>query len=167
MSEPLIRVSGLKKYFNTPSGFLHAVEDVSFSLDPQKTLGVVGESGCGKSTLGRAILRLQEPTAGEVWFEGENILSYDAARLKQLRCRMQTDAGILRRTENLRSALKAVEDTRNRCLASRLVMRREWETADMYDTAGLILHAAAENHHSVGSHFITDENYENGGWDIE
>ncbi len=89
MSEPLIRVSGLKKYFNTPSGFLHAVEDVSFSLDPQKTLGVVGESGCGKSTLGRAILRLQEPTAGEVWFEGENILSYDAARLKQLRCRMQ------------------------------------------------------------------------------
>ncbi len=94
-------------------------------------------------------------------------LPEERALREQLRCRMQTDAGILRRTENLRSALKAVEDTRNRCLASRLVMRREWETADMYDTAGLILHAAAENHHSVGSHFITDENYENGGWDIE
>lgn len=89
MSEPMLRVQGLKKYFSTPSGLLHAVEDVSFSIDPRKTLGVVGESGCGKSTLGRAILRLQEPTAGEVWFEGENILRYDEQQLKQLRCRMQ------------------------------------------------------------------------------
>ena len=86
---PMIEVKGLKKYFKVPAGFLHAVDNVDFSIAPRKTLGVVGESGCGKSTLGRAILRLHEPTAGEVIFEGENILAYDAAQLKKLRCKMQ------------------------------------------------------------------------------
>lgn len=85
----ILRVENLKKYFNTPSGTLHAVDDISFTLNRGKTLGVVGESGCGKSTMGRAILRLHEPTSGNVYFEGEDILSYDKKKLKELRKDMQ------------------------------------------------------------------------------
>ena len=63
-SSPLLEVKNLKKYFKTPKGMLHAVDDVSFTIDRGRTLGVVGESGCGKSTTGRAILRIVEPTEG-------------------------------------------------------------------------------------------------------
>ena len=73
MSNELLQVERLKKYFKTPGGYLHAVDDVSFTLDAGKTLGVVGESGCGKSTLGRAILGLNEATDGKVLFEGRDI----------------------------------------------------------------------------------------------
>ena len=66
MSETLLAVRNLKKYFKTPRGMLHAVDNVSFDIDKGKTLGIVGESGCGKSTTGRSILRLIEPTSGEV-----------------------------------------------------------------------------------------------------
>jgi len=89
MSEPLLRVEGLKKYFNTKKGLLHAVDDVSFTLDKGKTLGVVGESGCGKSTTGRAILRLIEPTEGVVDFDGTDVLKLSTAQLQQMRRRMQ------------------------------------------------------------------------------
>lgn len=85
----LIRVNHLKKYFNTPKGLLHAVDDVTFQIYEGETLGVVGESGCGKSTLGRAILRLHEPTSGEVLFGGENILRYNKNQMKEMRTRMQ------------------------------------------------------------------------------
>ena len=85
----ILRDEHLKKYFDTPAGTLHAVDDITFSLDRGRTLGVVGESGCGKSTMGRAILRLHEPTSGKVWFEGQDILSYDKKRLKALRKDMQ------------------------------------------------------------------------------
>ncbi len=85
----LLRVEGLKKYFNTPGGLLHAVDNVNFSINEGETLGVVGESGCGKSTMGRAILRLHEPTEGKVFFEGHNILEYDKSKMKQLRRDMQ------------------------------------------------------------------------------
>ena len=67
----MLEVRHLKKYFKTPRGPLHAVEDVSFDLEEGKTLGVVGESGCGKSTLGRVILGLTSATEGEVKFRGE------------------------------------------------------------------------------------------------
>lgn len=86
---PMIQTIGLKKYFKMPSGVLHAVDDISLTIGWQKTLGVVGESGCGKSTLGRTILRLTEPTGGEVLFEGENILTYDRHRMRAMRRRMQ------------------------------------------------------------------------------
>lgn len=67
---PILEVRNLKKYFKTTGGMLHAVDDVSFSIEAGETLGVVGESGCGKSTLGRTIIRLQPPTAGTVVFDG-------------------------------------------------------------------------------------------------
>ena len=73
---PLIEVKNLKKYFQVGSGkTLHAVDDVSFSLEKGQTLGLVGESGCGKSTVGTVIMRLQDPTSGELLFEGKDISS--------------------------------------------------------------------------------------------
>ena len=87
--ETILEVRNLKKYFKNRKGLLHAVDDVSFSLRKGTTLGVVGESGCGKSTLGRAILRLHEPTSGEVIFEGKNLLQMNAAQMKQMRKEMQ------------------------------------------------------------------------------
>lgn len=87
--QELLRVEGLKKYFDTPKGTLHAVDDVTFTINKGETLGVVGESGCGKSTMGRAILRLHEPTAGKIWFEGKEILKCSKAQMKALRSDMQ------------------------------------------------------------------------------
>ena len=89
MSDILLDVKNLKKYFNTPNGVLHAVDDVTFSLERGKTLGVVGESGCGKSTTGRAILRLHEPTSGAVFFEGKDITKVSNQEMRRLRSQMQ------------------------------------------------------------------------------
>lgn len=89
MSEALIQVKGLKKYFKTPKGLLHAVDDVDFTINKGETLGVVGESGCGKSTTGRVLLRLIEATGGEVLFNGENVLKYNKEQMRQLRKEMQ------------------------------------------------------------------------------
>ncbi len=86
---PLIETRHLKKYFDTARGLLHAVDDVDIAIAGGETLGMVGESGCGKSTLGRLLLRLIEPTGGEVLFGGENILAYDRRKVKELRKRMQ------------------------------------------------------------------------------
>ena len=85
----ILRVEHLKKYFPVPNGMLHAVDDISFSIDAGKTLGVVGESGCGKSTMGRAILRLHEPTSGHVYFQGEDVLTFDKKKMKHMRRDMQ------------------------------------------------------------------------------
>ena len=89
MANKILEVKNLKKYFATPKGMLHAVDDVTFTIEEGKTLGVVGESGCGKSTTGRAILRLHEPTSGEVIFNGENILTKNADEMRLLRRQMQ------------------------------------------------------------------------------
>ena len=85
----ILRVEHLKKYFTTPKGTLHAVDDVNFTIRTGETLGVVGESGSGKSTMGRALLRLHEPTSGKVYFEGKDILGYNKKQLKDLRKDMQ------------------------------------------------------------------------------
>ena len=74
MAEKLIEVRNLVKYFKTPSGNVHAVDDVSFTIDERKTLGIVGKSGCGKSTRGRCIIRLSEPTSGQVLYKGKDIM---------------------------------------------------------------------------------------------
>ena len=85
MKEPLIETKGLKKYFKTPAGLLHAVDDVNLSIVKGETLGVVGESGCGKSTLGRVILKLLEPTEGSIFFEGRDIAKMKSRQLKEFR----------------------------------------------------------------------------------
>ncbi len=92
MREPLLEVKDLVKSFTLkktgffqPPRFVYAVSGVSFSLDKGKTLGMVGESGCGKTTAGRAILRLVEPTSGEINFEGQNVARFSEHRLKQFR----------------------------------------------------------------------------------
>lgn len=89
MSNPLLEVDGLVKYFPTKKGTLHAVDDVSFTIDKGKTLGVVGESGCGKSTTGRVILRLIEPTAGKVVFDGTDVSKLSQSEMRKMRTRMQ------------------------------------------------------------------------------
>ena len=96
MTEPLLRVKDLVKQFPIRGGLLnrtidkvHAVDGVSFELAAGETLGVVGESGCGKSTTGRCILRLIEPTSGEVWFNGQNVTTAGKDELRALARDMQ------------------------------------------------------------------------------
>lgn len=85
----LVEVKNLKKYFRTPKGYLHAVDDVTFGIEEGTTMGVVGESGCGKSTLGRTIIHLQESTGGNIFYKGEDITNVTSKRVKELRRDMQ------------------------------------------------------------------------------
>lgn len=85
----LLEVQHLKKYFNSPKGKVHAVDDVSFVIEEGKTMGVVGESGCGKSTLGRTIIHLQDSTDGKIIFDGKDVTHVDAKGLASLRDDMQ------------------------------------------------------------------------------
>lgn len=89
MSNTLLEVKDLKKYYKVPKGMLHAVDGVSFSIEKGKTLGVVGESGCGKTTLGRAILRLVEPTSGSVIFDGVDVIKLNRKKMRDMRKDMQ------------------------------------------------------------------------------
>ena len=89
MSEYLLEVNNLKKYFKTNRGMLHAVDDISFKLEKGKTLGIVGESGCGKSTTGRCVMRLIEPTSGEILFEGKDLMSLNKKEMRSYRSDIQ------------------------------------------------------------------------------
>ena len=85
----LLDVQHLKKYFPVTEGILHAVDDVTFTMEKGETLGVVGESGCGKSTLGKTILRLTNPTDGKIIFDGQDITACSDAEFNKLRPQMQ------------------------------------------------------------------------------
>ncbi len=94
--EKLLQVNNLKKYFPIKGGILqktidhvYALNGVSFHLEKGETLGIVGESGCGKSTAARSILRLIEPTHGEIYFKGQNICEFNALQMKVIRKKMQ------------------------------------------------------------------------------
>ena len=89
MTTPMIQTKGLKKYFKTAFGDLHAVDDVNIKINKGETLGVVGESGCGKSTLGRVVLRLLEATEGEILYNGVNIMEYGRRKMRDMRKEMQ------------------------------------------------------------------------------
>src|SRR5262245_65052080 len=111
MTEPMLRVKNLVKHFVIGGGVfsraveqVHAVNDVSFDLDAGETLGLVGESGCGKSTTARCILRLIEPTSGEVWFKRVNVTALKKAGLRVLRREMK----IVFRSEEHTSELQSL-----------------------------------------------------------
>lgn len=85
----LIELQNLEKFFKTPKGMLHAVDDISMKFEAGKTMGVVGESGCGKSTLARTIIHLHEPTGGKMFFEGQDMTHPNKAQIRDLRNKMQ------------------------------------------------------------------------------
>jgi len=91
----LIKIRKLKKYFpiktgfGKPTSFVHAVDDVSFEINEGETFGLVGESGSGKTTCGRCVLRILEPTSGEVYFKGRNVLKLKGKEMKEIRPKMQ------------------------------------------------------------------------------
>ena len=95
MSPPLVEVRGLTKHFTRGGGLfgrgsiVKAVDGVSFAIDEGETFGLVGESGSGKSTTGRCMLRLVEPTSGEVRYQGEDVLAFSRARMRAARRHMQ------------------------------------------------------------------------------
>lgn len=87
--ESLLKVEKLRKYFNTPKGSLHAVDDISFEIGKGKTLGMVGESGCGKSTTGRLLVRLHEASSGSIYYDGTDVTTASDHEMHALRTRMQ------------------------------------------------------------------------------
>ena len=89
MSEPMLRVQGLKKYFGRRDRPVRAVDDVSFDIAAGEVLGLVGESGSGKSTIGRAVLKLIEPSAGAIRFEGTDLVPLSARAMRPYRRRLQ------------------------------------------------------------------------------
>lgn len=89
MDKPILEVNNLKKYFTTNAGTVHAVDDISFSINEGETLGLVGESGCGKSTTGRAVIRLIDITSGEIKYKGKDIAKMNKRELREIRKEMQ------------------------------------------------------------------------------
>lgn len=135
--ENLLKVKQLKKYFDTPGGTLHAVDDINFSLAAGETLGVVGESGCGKSTLGRVVLHLLESTSGQIWFEGKDITHVSHSELRELRKKMQIIFQDPYASVDPRMTISAVidEPLRNNGMKSR--SEREEKVAELMELIGL------------------------------
>jgi len=134
----LLETQNLMKYFKTPGGWLHAVDDVSLRIKTGKTLGVVGESGCGKSTLGRTILHLLPPTSGKILFEGKDISNIKSREFKQSRKDMQIIFQDPFSSLNPRMTVEEIimEPLNIFRLHSSIKERRE-EVARLMDTVGL------------------------------
>ena len=141
MSEVLLEVKHLKKYFPVGKGSqLHAVDDINFTIERGRTLGVVGESGCGKSTMGRCVLRLIEPTSGEVWFDGQNICDLSKAKMRALRRDMQIVfqdpfSSLDPRKSVSQAIMEAVKTAKVMPGASKADMQKR--VAELMDTVGL------------------------------
>ena len=147
---PLIETIDLKKYFKVAKGQLHAVENINMKIYRGKTIGVVGESGCGKSTLGRTILRLIEPTGGDILFNGESIIKHNKAKMRDMRRNMQiifqdpyssidprkTVAEIISEYMIINSAFKSKKEIWDR-------------TAELMDIVGLALRLATAYPHEL------------------
>ena len=141
MNNPaFIETRHLKKYFKTPKGSLHAVDDISLTIAKGETLGVVGESGCGKSTLGKTILRLYDVTEGEILCEGKNIAACGKRELKAARKKMQMNSRMS--VEELIAAPLLVNDI---CPRSEVSAR----VAQLMDTVGLARRMAASYPHEL------------------
>ena len=89
MAENILEVNHLKKYFKTNRGTLHAVDDITFTIEQGKTLGIVGESGCGQSTTGRCVMRLIEPSSGEILFDGVDLMKLSKSEIRRRRSDIQ------------------------------------------------------------------------------
>ena len=122
----MIEVKNLKKYFKTSHGMLHAVDDVSFTIKPGRTFGLVGESGCGKSTLGRLLVHLTESTGGQIMFNGKDITHLKKTELKEYRSHAQI---IFQDPYASLDPRKTVRQT----IAEPLVIRRELSRQEIYD----------------------------------
>ena len=109
----ILEVRDLKKYFKSPTGTLHAVDGVNFSIRRGETLGLVGESGCGKSTIGRLILGLHQSTSGEILFNGQDICKMNKKQLHDLRKDLQIikEADCIGRKSNDRDRLHQSEQS--------------------------------------------------------
>ena len=136
--DKILEVKNLKKYFATPKGLLHAVENVSFDAERNHTVGIVGESGCGKSTLGRTIIGLLDPTEGEVWFDGKvisGIRGREKAELcKKMQIIFQDPFSSLDPRMNIRDLIAEPMDINGLC---RNRKERDAKVEELMDTVGL------------------------------
>lgn len=133
----VIEVRNLKKYFTTPRGVLHAVDDVTLSIEKGKTLGVVGESGCGKSTLGRTIIHLLDKTEGQILLNGKDVSDVKGVELRKAREKMQI---IFQDPYSSLDPRKTVEDTIREPLAvSKRYKRKEIDeiTSELMEFVGI------------------------------
>ncbi len=146
----MLEVNNIKKYFKTPRGMLHAVDDVSFKIEKGKTLGVVGESGCGKSTLGRSIIHLLKPTAGQIIFDNKDISKVSHKQLNTLRLDMQMIFQDPYSSLNPRMSLSQI-------IAEPLVIYKKYKSqadlskkvANLMDTVGLARRLATSYPHEL------------------
>ena len=133
----VIEVKNLKKYFTTPRGVLHAVDDVTLSIEKGKTPGVVGESGCGKSTLGRTIIHLLDKTEGQILLNGKDVSDVKGVELRKAREKMQI---IFQDPYSSLDPRKTVEDTIREPLAvSKRYKRKEIDeiTSELMEFVGI------------------------------